>query len=217
MNKPEPYKGIRVAETVLLSVLAVSCIAVAPLSWIGNVMGYPVRNLFSEEGIRWFYAHLQESFTTPLLAFVMPAVLLCGAVSRSGLGSLLSGMFRTGEARQRITYRQRTALLTACIFLAVCGVSSLLLILVPQAVLLGATGGIVPSPFIRGVLPVTTLCIQVAAMAYAHLSNHLHGTAETLSVMYWGIRQYAAWIFIAILAAQLVHSVAYILDLSALT
>ncbi len=215
MNKPDINKGIRTAETWLLSLLVVMCVVTPPFAWIGNVMGYPVRNLFSEEGIRWVYAHMQDSFTTSLLALVFPVVLLCGAVSRSGLGTLLTGLYRRGGRRYRITYRQKTALLTAGIFLAVCGAASLLLILSPQAILLGVTGEIFPSPFIYGILPVTTLCVQGASMIYAHLSNHLHGTAEMLSVMYWGIRQYAAWIFIAILAAQFFHSVVYIFDLSA--
>lgn len=214
MNKPDRYKTVRTAETVLLAGLSVLCIAAAPLSWMGSVMGYPVRNLFSEEGIRWFYAHLRESFTTPLLAYVIPTALLFGALSRSGLGTLLSEMCRTGEGRRRITYRQRTALLTAAVFLAVCVAASLVLILSPQAVLLGASGGIFPSPFVCGVLPVATLCILAAAMIYAHLSNHLHGTAEVLSVMYWGIRQHAVWVFITILTAQLYHSVIYIFTLS---
>lgn len=198
---------------LILSVVLVLLILTAPLSWIGSAMGYPLYNLFSEEGVRWFYAHMHERFTTSLLAVVFPVVLICGSLIRSGLGQLLKDICRIKGRRTRITYRQKTALMIAGIFFAVYFIIMLLLVLLPQAVLLSATGHIWPSPFAYGILPVSALGIQITAMIYANLSNHLHGLSETLSVMYWGIQRYAIWIFITLMVAQVIHSIIYIFDL----
>lgn len=200
--------------SVFLTVLLVILVVLPPFSWLGSAMGLPVRNLFSGEGIRWFYAHLHESLTTPLFRVVIPVVLVVGAFMRSGLGRLLGGLCRMRQADKWVTYRQRTALLVAGIFFVAYFVAMLLLILAPQAVLLSAMGHIFPSPFAYGMIPVSTLGLQITALIYARLSNHLHGLGESLSVLYWGIRSYAAWIFIAILAAQVLNTITYVFNFS---
>lgn len=214
MNKQEHQRRTHPLSAVILAVLLGTWGILAPLSWIGSAIGYPMRNLFSDEGLRWFYAHLHESFTTPVLAVALPAALLCGAVSRSGLGRVLADICQLRGKRPRITYRQKTALGIAGIFFTVYFSTVLLCVLTPHAILLGATGRIYPSPFAYGILPVTALGVQFTSMIYANLSNHLHGPDEILSVLYWGIRHYAVWIFITLLAAQLIHTIIYIFNLS---
>lgn len=213
MNKRNLREQTHSLPTVMLAVLFVAWGILAPLSWIGSTMGYPLQNIFSDEGIRWFYAHLNESLTTPLLAFVFPVTMLCGAVARSGLGRLLKDLCRIRGERVRITYRQKTALGISATFFTVYFATALLCVLTPHAVLLSATGHIYPSPFAHGILPVTALGVQLTAMIYANLSNHLHGLGEILSVVYWGIQRYAVWIFITLLTAQLIHTVMYIFNL----
>lgn len=199
------------AVSVLLPVLLAVWAAMAPFSWIGHVLGWPVRNLFSDEGIRWFYTHLHESFTTPLFAVVLPVALLCGAVERSGLWRLLQNFCR-GTGRDGMTYRQRMALRIAGVFVVLYFVPVLVLVLSPQAVLLNAEGHICPSPFSAGILPVAVAGVQAAAMIYAALSNHLRGMGEVCSVLYFGLQRYAVWIFLTMLAAQMLRTAAYIFN-----
>ena len=108
MNKLNE-EGVRrrdMVAGVLLFLLAVS-VLLAPLSWLGSAMGLPFRNLFSAEGIRWYYLHVQDAFHSPLWAVSIPLLLMAGAVERSGLAETVRDIVRHGVSV--LTYRQRKA------------------------------------------------------------------------------------------------------------
>lgn len=185
----------------LLLVLMVSHLVLAFLSWLGNAAGYPVHSILSAEGLRWIFLHAQESFHSPVLACLILVLMATGAVSRSGLGSILMLIFR--RRKHLITYRQWVALLFAGFSVLVLLVCAVLLITFPRAVLLSATGHLFPSPFMKGVFPAAVIGIQFVALQYGMLSNHLRGINECMSVLYWGLQKNALWIVVVLLLGQL--------------
>ena len=79
-----------------------------PASWLGSAVGMPWGNLMSVEGIRWYSSHMQDILCTPALAYVIPLIVLVGAVERSGVWEMLRDGFSAN--RFHLTYRQRRAL-----------------------------------------------------------------------------------------------------------
>lgn len=209
MNKLNE-EGVRrhdMVAGVLLFLLAVS-VLLAPLSWLGSAMGLPFRNLFSAEGIRWYYLHVQDAFHSPLWAVSIPLLLMAGAVERSGLAETVRDIVRHGVSV--LTYRQRKAFWLALAFL-LCYLAGLVLLLAgPHAILRSVTGRLFPSPFLFGLLQTVPLGVILVSLIYAVLSSHLRGLREYLSVLYWGIRQYAMLILILLLGIQLYDSFLYV-------
>ena len=52
-------KGHSVASA-LLFVLLIAHLLLPLLAWLGSAAGFPLGNLFSSEGIRWYYLHIQD-------------------------------------------------------------------------------------------------------------------------------------------------------------
>lgn len=201
-------KGSTWMGTIVLCVLLLAHVLLPGLAWLGSASGLPWENLLSGEGLRWYFRHIAESFSSPLMAVVFPVILLLGALERSGLSDA-GRIWMAGGARA-LTYRQRTACLVAAFFLLCYGAGLLLLLSGPHAVLRGVTGEAFPSPFVPGILQNVVTGIVLASLIYAALSNHLRGWQENLSVLYWGIRRHAVWLLDAVLAFHLYNIIGYV-------
>ena len=200
-------KGHRVASVLLAGLLAAH-VLLPLLAWLGSAAGYPLGNLFSSEGLRWYFLHVQDCFHSPPMAVVFPVILVMGALERSGLYDIMKESMWKGA--WSLTYRQRRACLMAGVFLLLFLAGLLLLLFGPHAILLSVTGHLYPSPFVSGILQTLSLGIVVASLLYAVLSSHLRGWQECLSVMYWGIQRHGIWILIVMLAVQFYHALDYV-------
>lgn len=180
-------KGHSVASA-LLFVLLIAHLLLPPLAWLGSAAGFPLGNLFSSEGVRWYYLHIQDCYRSPFMAVVFPVVLVFGAIERSGLSEIIKDTISKGVLS--LTYRQRKACLMAGTFLLLYLAGMLLLLLGPHAILLSVTGHLYPSPFVSGILQTMSLGFVLTSLLYAVLSFHLRGWQECLSVLYWGIQRY---------------------------
>lgn len=106
-------KGHSVASA-LLFVLLMAHLLLPPLAWLGSAAGFPLGNLFSSEGVRWYYLHIQDCYRSPFMAVVFPVVLVFGAIERSGLSEIIKDTISKGVLS--LTYRQRKACLMAGTF-----------------------------------------------------------------------------------------------------
>ena len=147
-------KGHSVASA-LLFVLLMAHLLLPPLAWLGSAAGFPLGNLFSSEGVRWYYLHIQDCYRSPFMAVVFPVVLVFGAIERSGLSEIIKDTISKGVLS--LTYRQRKACLMAGTFLLLYLAGMLLLLLGPHAILLSVTGHLYPSPFVSGILQTMSL------------------------------------------------------------
>lgn len=200
-------KGHSVASA-LLFVLLIAHLLLPLLAWLGRAAGFPLGNLFSSEGIRWYYLHIQDCYRSPFMTVVFPVVLVLGAIERSGLSEIIEDSVSKGVLS--LTYRQRKACLMAGTFLLLYLAGMLLLLFGPYAILLSVTGHLYPSPFVSGILQTMSLGFVLTSLLYAVLSFHLRGWQECLSVLYWGIQRYDVWILISMLAVQLYNALCYV-------
>lgn len=194
--------------TLLLLGLLLAHVLLPALAWLGKASGQPWGNPFSGEGIRWYFLHVAESFHSPLMAVVVPIVLLVGALERSGLSD--AGRVWWEKGARSLTYRQRTACLVSGIFFLCYAAGLLLLLCGPHAILRSVTGEVYPSPFVSGILQNAVVGVVLSSLIYATLSNHLRGWRESLSVLYWGIHSYAVWLFDAVLSSHLYSVAVYV-------
>ena len=139
-------KGHSVASALLFVLL----IAHLLLPLLGSAAGFPLGNLFSSEGIRWYYLHIQDCYRSPFMTVVFPVVLVLGAIERSGLSEIIEDSVSKGVLS--LTYRQRKACLMAGTFLLLYLAGMLFLLFGPYAILLSVTGHLYPSPFVSGIL-----------------------------------------------------------------
>ena len=113
-------KGHSVASA-LLFVLLIAHLLLPLLAWLGSAAGFPLGNLFSSEGIRWYYLHIQDCYRSPFMTVVFPVVLVLGAIERSGLSEIIEDSVSKGVLS--LTYRQRKACLMAGTFLLLCHIA----------------------------------------------------------------------------------------------
>ena len=139
-------EGVGVIASVLLCAEALLII----LSWIlSTTMTEGIRSLLSSEGIRWFFGSFTSVIASPLLVWLLLALIAIGSLQKSGL-----------TAWQR-NYRDRLALRVATVSLLIYLGLIALLTFPPHAILLSATGNLFPSAFSRSLVPIIAFGICV--------------------------------------------------------
>ena len=200
-------KGRR-AATVIMFLLLATHLLLLPLSWLGSAAGLPWGNYLSDEGIRWYFLHIQDGFYSPFSVGTFSIALLIGSLERAGLTDVLADMVKDG--RVSLTDRQTKACLISGGFFVLYMAGILILLLGPHRVLLSVTGHFYPSPYFAGILHIASLGVVITSLIYAVMSFHLRGWMECLSVIYWGIQRYDVWILDAILMSHLYHAICYV-------
>lgn len=188
--------------TFLAVALALAEALLVLVSWLlSATMTEGVRSLLSAEGIRWFAAHFARLQLTPLLSWLLLAAMAWGCVRSS---RLVHGMLRpTG-------YRQRLALRVAAIsILSYCGVVALL-VAVPHAVLLSATGRLWPSPFSAALIPLLCFGTILASVAYGLVCRSFRSVADICQSFVDGLASSAPLLFVYVLLVQFYVSLRYV-------
>lgn len=169
------------------------------LSWIlSATMTEGVRSLLSGEGIRWFFGCYTSIVASPPLAWLVLLLIAAGYMRQSGIMS-----------RQQ-SYRDRMALRASLVFLAIYVSVILLLTAMPHAVLLSATGSLVPSPFSRSLVAVVAFGLVLLAVVFGVMSGRLRTLADILDSLSEGIRRGAPLFIIFILAMHLYASLKFV-------
>ena len=94
-----------------------------------------VRSLLSSEGLRWFLGHFSDMLGTTVLLCLLLLLMAYGCLKNCGILQFKS------------SYRQRRALAITLLLMVVYVGFVALLVMMPHAVLLSATGTLWPSPF----------------------------------------------------------------------
>lgn len=174
------------------------------LSWILYAIGEEeVRSLLSSEGIRWFVGGFTTMVSSPLLVWLIILLMAFGAFQKSGLISLT-------DASYQMTYRDKTALRVAIVFLLAYIAVILLLTVIPHAILLSATGALFPSPFSRSIVPLTAFGIALVSIIYGIMSGRLRDIKDILDALSFGISKGAPVFVLYILIIQFVRSMLFV-------
>ena len=174
------------------------------LSWILFAIGEEeVRSLLSSEGIRWFVGGFTTMVSSPLLVWLIILLMAFGAFQKSGLISLT-------DASYQMTYRDKTALRVAIVFLLAYIAVILLMTVIPHAILLSATGALFPSPFSRSIVPLTAFGIALVSIIYGIMSGRLRDIKDILDALSFGISKGSPVFVLYILIIQFVRSMLFV-------
>ena len=188
-------EGVGVIASVLLCAEALLII----LSWIlSTTMTEGVRSLLSSEGIRWFFGSFTGIIASPLLVWLLLALIAIGSLQKSGL-----------TAWQR-NYRDRLALRVATVSLLIYLGLIALLTFPPHAILLSATGDLFPSAFSRSLVPIIAFGICVFSITYGVVSGRLKSLSSIIHAMSFGIERGAVLFVLYILLIQFYESLRFV-------
>ena len=188
-------EGVGVIASVLLCAEALLII----LSWIlSTTMTEGVRSLLSSEGIRWFFGSFTGIIASPLLVWLLLALIAIGSVQKSGL---------TAWKRH---YRDRLALRVATVSLLIYLTLIALLTFLPHAILLSATGDLFPSAFSRSLVPIIAFGTCELSITYGVVSGRLKSLSSVIHSLSYGIEKGAVLLVLYILLIQFYESLRFV-------
>ena len=186
--------------------IALACVAfgvaellLVILSWLLSATRLEgVRSLISSEGIRWFVGEFTYTLASPLLVWLLLALVALGCLQRSGLMSRGRG------------YRDRVALRVSFSFIIIYVVIICLLTLMPHAILLSVTGSMFPSAFSRALVPIICFGVGVLSISFGMVSGRLHTLTDILDALTFGLQQGAPLIILYIMFFQFYASLLFV-------
>ena len=186
--------------------IALACVAfgvaellLVILSWLLSATRLDgVRSLISSEGIRWFVGEFTYTLASPLLVWLLLALVALGCLQRSGLMSRGRG------------YRDRVALRVSFSFIIIYVVIICLLTLMPHAILLSVTGSLFPSAFSRALVPIICFGVGVLSISFGMVSGRLHTLTDILDALTFGLQQGAPLIILYIMFFQFYASLLFV-------
>lgn len=186
--------------------IALACVAfgvaellLVILSWLLSATRLEgVRSLISSEGIRWFVGEFTYTLASPLLVWLLLALVALGCLQRSGLMSRGRG------------YRDRVALRVSLSLIIIYVVIICLLTLMPHAILLSVTGSLFPSAFSRALVPIICFGVGVLSISFGMVSGRLHTLTDILDALTFGLQQGAPLIILYIMFFQFYASLLFV-------
>jgi aminobenzoyl-glutamate transport protein len=158
-----------------------------------------VRSLLSSEGLRWFLGHFSDVLGTPVLLCLLLLLMAYGSLKNCGILQFKS------------SYRQSRALIiTLLLFVVYVGVI-VLLVMIPHAVLLSATGSLWPSPFSAAVVPLFAFGVTLLSTVYGYVAGSYRNMSDVYQSLIDGIRCGAPWLLFYVLLGQIYYSLLFIL------
>ena len=181
---------------LLLVILQCSLVV---LSWLLSAMRVPgVRSLLSGEGIRWFFSGFTQTVASPVLVWLLLLLIAFGTLWQSGVSEKAEG------------YRRRIAFRVSLTVVAVYVLIIALLVAVPHAILISATGSLFPSAFSRSLVAVVAFGIVLFSVAFGMMSGRFKSLADILAALSSGISYGAPVIVVYIFLIQLLASVRFV-------
>lgn len=189
-----------VAHTAMF--LAAAFLILVLLSWLLTAMMTDgVRSLLSPEGIRFFFGSFTDMLLHPLLIWLLLLMMAYGSLEGSGLHTAF---------RHSNSPRLRMALRVSALLLLVMAAAVALLVALPHATLLSATGKVWPSPFSRALVPICAFSIVCLSAVYGLLARRFFSFADICQAMSRGIAKLSPLLLLYILGMQLYGAVCFV-------
>jgi aminobenzoyl-glutamate transport protein len=178
--------------------LVVSELLLILASWLLSSMpGSSVRSLLSGAGVRWLFGHLCDGIASPVLVWLLLLGMSIGSLRRCGVLPVV--LHRPAGS---YPHRVRIALLGTLVFVVIYVVLIALLTLVPHAILLSASGGLFPSPFSLGIVPVLSLGVFLMSIVYGVFSGSFSRLVYVYDAVLEGLRSLSVLFLFYVLFAQ---------------
>jgi aminobenzoyl-glutamate transport protein len=191
---------MKIKSTTFLTVfLAIAELFVVLLSWVlSSTTMMNLRSLLSTEGIRWFLGHYHDIVLTPVLVWIL-------------LFSMAFGVLIDSHILKRANnYRSRVGFRIACMVLLIYIAIIALLVAIPHAILLSATGSLYPSPFSKAFFPLVAFGILMMGVSYGVVARTYVRPTDVIQALLNGIYKGAPLLLIYILFIQLYYSLLFV-------
>lgn len=143
----------------------------AIISWIGDIFGWGLNNLFSQAGIRWTVTYLIPNISCAPFAELMSGLIALGVLIESGL---------FGAFTKKASLKQQRALSLAILVFIIIVVVLACMVLLPNAVLLSPFGTLTDSPFSEGLYGLICVTVIIVGNVYGLSSGRFFNLADTI-------------------------------------
>lgn len=197
--------------TYFICCIALLQVLLILISWIvtAAIPQLPVHSLLSNEGIRWFFGNFTDNIQSILLVWIILLCIAYGALRESKLLLALKKIF----VHHALTFIQRFAIRTVLFEFLLFTLVIIFLTCVPHAILLSATGHLIPSSFSKCIVPIISFCVILFSVTYGSLSGTLSTLPSVIKSLSSGISYCAPIFIIYVLFIELYYSVLYVFSL----
>jgi len=195
--------------SIIAVALALAEVLLVLVSWLlSATMTGGVRSLLSSEGVRWFFGQFTAVIATPYLVWLLLAAMAIGSLRQSGVADMVCWKRTPADSRQG--YRHQVAVMTTLAALIIYIGVIVALTAVPHAVLLSATGQLMPSAFSRALVPIVAFGLLLLSAVYGLMAGRFTSVADVVRSMTTGIADAAPLLLLYMLAAQLYTSLRFV-------
>jgi aminobenzoyl-glutamate transport protein len=145
--------------------------------------------------------HFSDVLGTPALLCLLLLLMAYGCLKGCGILHFKS------------SYRQSRALIITLLLLVVYVGAIVLLVAIPHAVLLSATGSLWPSPFSAAIIPLIAFGITLLSAVYGYVAGRYRQMADVYQALIDGIRDGTPCLLFYVLAGQIYYSLQFIMPL----
>ena len=143
----------------------------AIISWIGDIYGWGLNNLFSQAGIRWSVTYFIPNISCAPFAEFLAALIAMSVLTESGIFSAFT---------KKASLKQQRALSLAMVVLVIIIVVLACMVLLPNAVLLSPFGTLTDSPFSEGLFGLLCVTVIIVGNVYGLSSGRFFNLADTI-------------------------------------
>jgi len=178
-------------------------------SWIFKAVNpeLPIRSLLSAEGIRWMVGSIGDNLAGRGLVWLLLGSMAFGSVK-------FCGILDVPRKWKDMSFWDRFGVMVALAELLVIVVLTLLLTVLPHAVLLGVTGNLYPSSFSKSLFFIVCLSVCFISVSFGVVSSRLRSLEEVCDCLVAGISYTLPLWLIYVLAIELYASLQFIFVLS---
>ena len=178
-------------------------------SWVLKAVNpeLPIRSLLSAEGIRWMVGSIGDNLAGRGLVWLLLGSMAFGSVK-------FCGILDVPRKWKAMSFWDRFGVMVALAELLVIVVLTLLLTVLPHAVLLGVTGNLYPSSFSKSLFFIICLSVCLICVSFGVVSSRLRSLEEVCDCLVAGISYTLPLWLIYILAIELYASLRFIFVLS---
>ena len=178
-------------------------------SWIFKAVNpeLPIRSLLSAEGIRWMVGSIGDNLAGRGLVWRLLGSMAFGSVK-------FCGILDVPRKWKAMSFWDHFGLMVALAELLVIVVLTLLLTVLPHAVLLGVTGNLYPSSFSKSLFFIVCLSVCLISVSFGVVSSRLRSLEEVCDCLVAGISYTLPLWLIYVLAIELYASLQFIFVLS---
>ena len=174
-------------------------------SWVLKAVNpeLPIRSLLSAEGIRWMVGSIGDNLAGRGLVWLLLGSMAFGSVK-------FCGILDVPRKWKAMSFWDRFGLMVALAELLVIVVLTLLLTVLPHAVLLGVTGNLYPSSFSKSLFFIVCLSVCFISVSFGVVSSRLRSLEEVCDCLVAGIAYTLPLWLIYVLAIELYASLQFI-------